>query len=213
MAKSTKRRPTQVGPKKTRRVVGKSPNPQQVRKPKIGVAETWEVKEKDGKIVARLKGQKPMTQEQINTAMASEVPPIKSPGESLYDLVVAAEKEMRELQKNKRPNKFQVPIVYERSPPPGTPNMGASELYVTWAMEHLQDLNKFRKKLQGYSRLPVDNSLRVVIREMQRLVLNEPAYLEAAARLFVRQSVEYKGDHKLFVEGELLAPEWEGLIK
>ena len=31
MAKSTKRRLTQVGPKKTRRVVGKGPNPQQVR--------------------------------------------------------------------------------------------------------------------------------------------------------------------------------------
>lgn len=194
------RKPKRVSAKKT-------------SKPTVGVAQKWEINERGGKIQARLVDARPMTEDEINVAMASEIKKSSldnlSASEALSKTLaaeIAAEQtRLEELRKNKIPLKFQVPLKtrVEES---------KSDLYVVWAMEHLQDLNKFRRKLERYSRFPVDNSRNVIVREMQRLLIEYPAYLEAAARLFVGQSVQENGDG-LYVEGELHAPEWDGLIK
>jgi hypothetical protein len=75
----------------------------------------------------------------------------------------------------------------------GVENQGLHELYVRTAMEHLVTIRETIKKLDRYTRsLPGITSSRCRL-AMHALILGNPAYMEAAARLYAFEQRQHAG--------------------
>jgi len=71
------------------------------------------------------------------------------------------------------------------------------ELYVGWAMDHLVVINRFIEELDGFSNLNLLDTLAGVHREREKLIMNDTAYRDAAARLMAGHVPPDEGDPRV----------------